>query len=83
MRFNVAMDTDCIDIGEYLPFANNSQIRRFMNLEDGNLPKRKMALYKHLFGALDLKSHQAFRDSLCRILFDRSYLSHHRWPHAR
>ena len=83
MRFNVAMDVDGLDIGEFLPFSSNAKIRQFMVADDGNFPKRKLALYKHLFGALDLKSNQAFRDSLCRILFDRSYLAHHRWPHAR
>ena len=83
MRFNVAMDTDGLEISDFLPFDSNAKIRRFMNHEDGNFQKRKLALYKHLFGALDLKSNQSFRDSLCKILFERHYLAHHRWPHAR
>ena len=83
MRFNVAMDADGVDIGEYIPFTNNAKVRQFMSNEDGNFNKRKLALYKHVFGAVDLKSHQSFRDSICRILFDRQYVAHHRWPHPR
>ena len=83
MRFNVAMDIDGLDLEEYLPFASNAKIHAFMNKDDGLLNKRKMALYKYIFGAIDLKTNQAFRDSFCKILFDRSYMAHHRWPHAR
>ena len=83
MRFNVAMDADGVDIGEFLPFSSNAKIRLFMCNEDGKYAKRKLALYKHIFGAVDLKSNQAFRDSFCRILFDRQYVAHHRWPHPR
>ena len=81
IAFHVIMDTDSID--NLFPIDSNDSIEAFMSNRDGRFGKRKSELEKLIFSVWTPNiTRRQFGDGLMNVLFSRSYIATHRWPHV-
>ena len=80
LNFHVVMETESID--HLFPIDSNSTIDAFMNNNDGRFAQRKRQLEKLIYSDWSPNiSKRNFSDNLINVLFTRSYIATHRWPH--
>ena len=80
LNFHVVMETESID--HLFPIDSNSTIDAFMNNNDGRFAQRKRQLEKLIYSVWSPNiSKRNFSDNLINVLFTRSYIATHRWPH--
>ena len=80
ISFHVAMDTESID--HIFPINDTEAVDQFMSNGDGRFARRKRELEKLIFSVWSPNiTKRQFSDSLINVLFTRSYIASHRWPH--
>lgn len=77
---DAALNSDPIDIDQYLPIKCDEEAIKFCDNADGLLSDRKKALVKRIYGACDLSNTVTFVSSLADVLFNINYQITHRWP---
>ena len=81
ISFHVAMETESID--NIFPINATEAIDQFMSNSDGRFAKRKRELEKLIFSVWSPNiTKRQFSDNLINVLFTRSYIASHRWPHV-
>ena len=80
MSFHVVMETESID--DMFPIDSNDTVEAFMSNADGRFAKRKRELEKLIFSVWSPNiTKRQFSDNLINVLFTRTYIATHRWPH--
>ena len=77
---DAALNSDPIDIDQYLPIKTDEEAIAFCGNEDGLLSDRKKSLVKRIYGACDFSNIANFVSSLADVLFNINYQITHRWP---
>lgn len=77
---NAALDSDFLDIDNYIPLKSSADAILFCENHDGLLEQRKRALQRRIYGASDCSNITAFVASVMDLIFDLSYQISHRWP---
>lgn len=74
-----------IDINEYFPVTDDSNLQRFLDKTDGRFHMRREEfehfLYCNVTKTQKLK--RPFETNLLQTLFSREFISSHRWPGPR
>ena len=81
ISFHVVMESESID--HIFPINSLNAIEAFMSNNDGRFPKRKRELEKLIFSVWSPNiTKRQFSDNLINVLFTRTFIASHRWPHV-
>lgn len=80
MHCNAALDSDSIDIDNYMPIKTSADAIFFCENQDGLLEQRKRALQRRVYAASDVSNMANFVASVADIFFHKNYQISHRWP---
>ena len=80
MYCNAALDSDSLDIDNYLPIKSSADAILFCENHDGLLEQRKRAFQRRIYSASDVSNITTFVASVMDIIFDLTYQISHRWP---
>lgn len=74
-----------INLDDYLPVKDLSDIKKFMNKSDGQFHLRREEFENYLYCTVTntLKLKRPFESSVLASIFSRDFLSSHRWPGPR
>lgn len=79
-HFTAAIESDSIDIDDYLPVTSSDEAKLFCTNHDGLLDLRKKAVLRRVYSAADTSTLTAFVASVTDIFFSESFQIAHRWP---
>ena len=79
----MALENDSIDLNEYLPFTNITDINKFCNNDDGQLQKRINSIQNRIYAVGDTSSPKDFVATVCDDLFDEMFQIEHKDPEKR
>ena len=79
MHCNSALESDSLDIDNYLPIKTSADAIQFCENNDGLLEQRKKALQRRVYAASDTSSMANFVASVADIFFHKNYQISHRW----
>ena len=79
MHCNTVLETDSLDIDNYLPIKSSAEAIRFCENHDGLLEQRKKALQRRVYAASDTSNMANFVASVANIFFHTNYQISHRW----
>ena len=77
---NSAIDSDALDIDNYLPIKSSEEAIAFCGNNDGLLEQRKKAAMRRVYAASDTENLTSFVGSVTDIFFHSNYQTSHRWP---
>ena len=77
---NSALESDSLDIDNYLPIKSSEEAQLFCENNDGLLEQRKKALQRRIYAACDIANMTNFVASVADMLFSETYQITHRWP---
>ena len=77
---NAALDSDALDIDNYLPIKTTAEAISFCENNDGLLEQRKKALQRRVYATSDTSNLANFVASVADIFFRTNYQISHRWP---
>lgn len=80
MQCNSALETDTLDIDNYLPIKSSADAILFCENHDSLLEQRKKALQRRVYAASDTSDMASFVASVVDIFFHTNYQISHRWP---
>lgn len=80
MQCNTALESDSVDIDNYLPIKTSAEATLFCENHDGLLDQRKKALQRRVYAACDCTNMASFVSSVADIFFHTNYQISHRWP---
>lgn len=80
MHCNSALDSDSLDIDNYLPIKTSADAIVFCENHDGLLEQRKKALQRRVYAASDVTNITSFVASVADIFFHVNFQISHRWP---
>ena len=74
-----------INIDDFFPIKQDSDLRRFLDKTDGqfNLRRDEFEAMLYLNVTRNVKSKRPFESYLLASVFSRDYISSHRWPNPR
>lgn len=74
-----------VDLDDFFPVKNLSDIKRFMSKSDGQFHLRREEFENFLYCTVTntLKLKRPFESTLLASIFSREFLGSHRWPGPR
>ena len=75
-----ALDSDPINIDNYIPIQTSYEAVYFCENQDGLLEARKRSLMRRIYAASDTSTMAAFVGSVVDIVFHVNFQISHRWP---